>query len=293
MDSGAALTRFNLKPDVNQVFQLISPQRETVEPSKTANRIFAILFFIAFAVVWLKTAFTIPLLQKTHWPETFLVIFATASVLSSLARVLSFQNVLFAACVVAVIGAIAQSLESLAGFWFGAPRYTDAAGFRIFGVLPWATPLVWVITIFSSRGTARQILRCRVGTAFYGFWIVGLTIALSLALLFGIEIFAVGKNGFWFWREIHGTNGFQIPLTRVLVEFGTTLAASIALVPLLIYKKPAPRPDERQSFAIWFLLNLLFATSAFARQVPSAGIILTLIAIGVALFIRRSARIKN
>lgn len=278
---------------MNQVSQFIAPQRKTVESFKTANRIFAILFFIAFVVVWLKTIFAIPSLQKTHWPETFLVVFATISMLSSLARVLSFQNVLFAACVVAVIGAMAQSVESLAGFWFAAPQYTAAAGIRIFGVLPWAMPLVWVIAIFSSRGTARQILRHRVGTAFYGFWVIALMIALSLVLLLGIEIFAAGKNGFWFWPETQDANGFQIPLSHVLVEFGTTLIASFALVPLLIYKKPAPRPVERQSFAIWFFLNLLFATSAFARKFPSAGIAIMLIAIGAALLVFRGERDAN
>jgi uncharacterized membrane protein len=279
---------------VSRVSQFIAPQSETVESSKTANRIFAFLFFIALAVVWLKTAFAIPLLQKTHWPETFLVVLTTTSVLSSFARVLSWQNVLFAACVVAVIGATAQSIESLNGFWFAAPQYADAAGPRFFNVLPWAMPLVWVIVIFSSRGSARRILRQRVGLAFYGVWLIGLTIALSVALLFGIEIFAAGKNSFWFWRETYfGANGLHIPLTHALVEIGTTLVASIAIMPLLIYKKPAPRPDERQSFAIWFFLNLLFATSAFARQRPAMGIAISMIAIGAALLVRRGVRVEN
>jgi uncharacterized membrane protein len=248
--------------------------QSTASPLKVTwlIRLFHGAFLVAASLVWVQTVFPITGLGKSDWPEALLILTTTTSLLASLSRQLPFQNVFLGAIVIGLTGGVAQTIGILSGFPFASPAYTGEAGPRIFGVLPWAIPFIWVIAILASRGLARLILTSWRSTPFYGFWMMGLTALLSLMLDLGLEPFATRVHHYWMWR--HPKDSFTwygTPPANFVTWFLTSLAISALCTPLLINKKPVTPQPEYQPLIVGILLNLLFATGAFMRQLWMAA----------------------
>jgi len=117
------------------------------------------LALASFALVLATLLTSIRLPGKTGWPEAVLVLTATLATLLSLARQLPGQNVLLAAAIIGGIGGILHGVGAATAIPFGPFTCTESAGPRIFGVLAWPLPALWIIALLNSRGVARLILR--------------------------------------------------------------------------------------------------------------------------------------
>jgi uncharacterized membrane protein len=230
--------------------------------------------------------------DHSEWLPAALTIAAAAATLISLSRSLPWQSVLSAATMIGVIGGFVQAVGMLTGVPTGPFQYTTAAGPRFFGTLPWWIPVIWIIAVLNSRGTARLMLRSRRNTHNYGFWLIGVTIGLCLVFDFGLEMFATMIKGYCVWSP----SGFlparqTVPPIHFLIQAISVLAVLVVVTPLLINKKPVEFPPDCHPLLLWMLLNLVFLTGAFAGHFRlAAGLISGLMTLTGILAMRGAKR---
>jgi uncharacterized membrane protein len=259
-----------------------------VSPSPCAWAIDWVLmavFLAAFALVWWNTVSPIPALQDKSWPDALLLVAATSATLSSYSRTLPFQNVFWAAIVIGVVGTVASAIGVLTGFPFGSFIYTEAAGPRIFGVVPISVPMLWILLVFTSRGTARLVLGPWRQAGLYGIWMIGLTALLSLVLILGLDPFAGGLKHYWIWQS---AGSFWVwngtPVTSFLGYLAVTLVILTFVTPMLLNKKPGTEPTEFGTLGVWMILNILSATVAAQKQFWP-GFVVTIGCAAIVLFL--------
>ena len=204
------------------------------------------LFMAQFALVWIGLWLPHPPFAGAGWPMGLLLVLATATLLASFTRHLPGQNVMLASAIIALIGSAATELGARTGIPFGPFAYTDKIGQRLFDNLPWAMPLIWIVFILSSRGVARLTLRPWRSVRNYGFWVIGLTAALTVWLDFGLEPFASRVIGYWRWRPTQlASDWYGAPWINCLGWLVITLLILAFATPSLIHKKPVkPPPPE-------------------------------------------------
>jgi uncharacterized membrane protein len=250
------------------------------------------LFLLQFTLVWARLWLPWPLLGNARWPDGFLLVLTTATVIASLTRQLPGQNVMLASVIIAFIAGAAQSLGALTAIPFGPYVYTDRFGQQLFYPLPWAVPLVWIAVIFASRGVARLTLRPWRKTSTYGFRLIGLTTALVVLLDLGLEPFATRVKHYWFWNPTKlKFDWYGAPGVNFFGWAATTLLILAFATPSLINKKPMPQPPpDRAPLLVWLLVNLLFATGAAVNRLwPALGLICSY-SVVVTAFALRGAR---
>jgi len=256
------------------------------------HRALLVLFLLQFTLVWARLWLPGPLLGNARWPDGFLLVLMTATVIASLTRQLPGQNVMLASVIIAFIAGAVQSIGALTAIPFGPYVYTDRFGQQLFHPLPWAVPLMWIAVIFASRGVARLILRPWRNTQTYGFRLIGLTTALVVLLDLGLEPFATHVEHYWFWNPTKlNFNWYSAPGVNFLGWAATTLLILAFATPSLINKKPGPQPlPDFVPLVVWLLISLLFATGAAIHHLwPALGLICSY-SVVVIVFALRSAR---
>lgn len=232
------------------------------------------IFAAAFVLVAVMLFKPLKLPGAAGWPEAVLLVTGVACTITCATRRLPLQNVLLAAFIIAVLGGAVYTLGAMTGIPFGPFTFGNTIGAQLFKTLPWAVPLIWVLVILNSRGVARLILRPWRKVSGYGFWLIGVTAALTVLFDFALEPFASLVRHYWLWKHT------KIPLTWESVPVSNFLgwaavAALIALViaPALVNKQPGKRnvPDFHP-FAIWLGLILLFGTGCALRGLLGAAI---------------------
>jgi uncharacterized membrane protein len=223
--------------------------------------------------------------------DALLILCATASSISALARQLPLQSVLFAAFVTALIGGTAHGLSARTGLPFGPLTFGETAGPKLFNTVPWTVGMLWIIAIFNSRGVARLMLRPWRRMKTYGFWLMGLTAALALVFDFALEPFARAKH-LWLWlpTKIPVTWHGASPLSFLGWMFVSLLILAI-IMPYLIRKQPGSNsaPDYAP-LALWLGAVILFAVNSAQAGQPGA-LLVDIVAAGViSLFSWRGAR---
>ena len=216
-----------------------------------------ILFLLSWAVssVFLCLGLNSP--SERRWTEGPLVLSATLTSLLALGRRLPMQNVFMTALLIAFISAGIMSVATLSGIPFGPYRYLDQVGERIFNVLPWSLPLIWIVIIINGRGVARLIMRPWRKTNYYGFWVIGLTSALAVILDLGLEPFAVFVKDYWIWEVPKSVpDWYTAPWVNFLGWFVTALAILAFATPWLINKQPIKVPIDYHPLIVWWLINL-------------------------------------
>lgn len=217
------------------------------------------LFLVLFA--WVLASLWLPATARSlgDWPTALLLILATATTLVSMTRQLPGQNVALVSVLMVLLASGAVTLGALTGIPFGFFSYTANAGPRLLPPLPWSVPLLWLVILLTSRGTARLILRPWRNLPIYGFWLIGLTTLLVLLTDLNLEVYATQVKHYWAWGPTrlpllwHG-----VPPSNFLGWTVTTLLILIFVTPALINKKPVTFPPDYQPLAVWFLLNGLF-----------------------------------
>jgi len=209
--------------------------------------------------------FGVNLAANAAWPEGCLLFFAAGWVVTSLARQLPLQNVLLACCIIGGISSLAMVFNHYTMIPFG-PIVLSPRVPLMFNSLPLFSPLVWIVAILSSRGVARLALRSWRQGAHYGYWLFGVTVALTLAFDLGLEFFAAHKLGFWTWLPTRiPISWFGTPLTNV---FGWALVTILSLAfatPTLINKKPVRFPPDYDPLVVWVAAMLTFVIAGLIR----------------------------
>jgi uncharacterized membrane protein len=248
-------------------------------------------FLLAAAFVFELVTFFAPV-NFSNWPEAVLILLATFSTIASLTRQLPLQNVLLAAFVIAFIGGGAHAVGALTGIPFGPFTFGDNAGPEIFKTLPWAMPLLWVVVVLNSRGTARLILRPWRKTKTYGFWVIGLAAILAALFALALEPFAARVKHYWIWTPTKfPVAWYGAPLVDFLAWALVTLLMLTFVTPTLINKQP--RKKGLRNFdppAVWLGGISLFAAAAAQRGLWPAVAMDTAIGVITAIFAVRGAR---
>jgi uncharacterized membrane protein len=221
--------------------------------------LFAALLAITFALVLAENGLTFNLPGKPGWPEAMLILLAATGTITALARQLPLQNVLLAAFVIALLGGAAHALGVMVGIPFGPFLFGPDAGPQLFNTLPWAMPLIWVVAVLNSRGVARLILRPWRKIRSYGFWLIGLTAALTMLFDLAFDPFASRVKHYWLWMPTKFPVAWQgAPLVNFL-SWAVVVLMMLALVtPVLINKNPVRRMPDFHPLAVWLGAILLF-----------------------------------
>ena len=223
--------------------------------------------------------------------DALLLLLATAGSISTLARQLPLQSVLFAAFIIALIGGAAHGLSARTGLPFGPLSFGETSGPQLFNTVPLTVPLLWIVAIFNSRGVARLMLRPWRRVKTYGFLLMGLATALALAFDLALEPFARVKH-LWLWQPTkipvtwHGAS----PLSFLGWAFVSVLILAI-IMPYLIRKQPGnPSAPDFAPLTLWLGAIVLFAVNS-AQAGQWAVVILDTVTAGVVLlFSWRGAR---
>ena len=232
------------------------------------------------------------LFLDSTWTAALFLLLAFAATALALARTLPGQNVLAASVFIALIASVAEIINIKTSIPFGARTYTDELGWRIFGILPWAMPLVWVVAILNSRGVARLILRPWRKTRSYGFWVIGFTCLFTVIFDFNLEPCASAANSWWIWRMPASVPAWQTaPWVNFLGWAVVTLLILAFTTPWLINKQRArSSPPDYHPLGLWLLLNLLPGIGDAAHHLWLPAILCATLAAIVTIFALRGAR---
>lgn len=221
-----------------------------------------------------------------------IVAFAAVGSIMALARQLPVTNVLAAAAIAAVMGGMAHGLSAWSGIPFGPVTFSEAAGPKLFNIVPWTLPLLWIVAVLNSRGVARVVLRPWRKVKTYGLWLLTLSAVLALAFDVALEPFAAQVKHFWLWQPT------RLPITwhgASLMDFlGWLFVSALILafaMPFLIRKQPGSRSTtDYAPLALWFGAMGLFAIGTAEVALWSAVIVDSILAVCVAVFCWRGAR---
>jgi uncharacterized membrane protein len=159
----------------------------------------------------------------------------------------------------------------IVGVKFGTPfgrfYYTGDAGARLFGLLPWTVPLMWVVVTLNSRGTARLILRPWRASPNIGLWTLALGCGLMVLFDMALEPYAKA-NHFWVWQTPKIVPAWHgVPWTNYSGWLITGLLLLTCATPWLIDKRRLKDPPaDYYPAVIWTLLFLFLAASDATRH---------------------------
>ena len=196
-----------------------------------------------------------------------LLIFAFVTTLLWMGRSLPAQNVISVAVILAALAGIMEIVGAKFGTPFGRFSFTDIAGTRLFGLLPWTVPLMWVVVTLNSRGTARLILRPWRASPNIGLWTLALACALMVLLDAALELYAKA-NRYWVWQTPKIVPAWQgVPWTNYFGWIITGLLLLTCVMPWLIDKKRLKDPPtDYYPAVIWLVLFLFLAASDAAHH---------------------------
>jgi uncharacterized membrane protein len=241
------------------------------------------------AAAFLSTFAAVAAKSDSGWPEASLLVLATISTIIALARQLPLQNVLLAALVTALIGGAAHALGATTEIPFGPFTFGPDIGPQLFKTLPWAMPLLWVAVILNSRGVGRLILRPWRKTRAYGFWLIGLTTALTVVFNLAFDPFAARVKHYWIWTPTKFPLTWQGAPPTDFIAWGTVALLILAFItPALINKQLSRRSSpDFHPLAVWLGAILLFGTAASLRGLwPSVGADAIIFAVAAVFAIR-------
>jgi uncharacterized membrane protein len=232
------------------------------------------LFALLFLLVMCAEITGTPAFAKNGKTLSGLLMLATATTLAALTLRLPGQNVILASAIISAIASAAYTLNGLTSIPFGPCIYTPTIDFEMFHRLPWMIPFVWVVVLLNARGVGKLMLRPWRKVRTYGFWLMGVTVALAVLFDLGMEPFASAKQ-LWLWEPTRaGLFWYGAPWIN-FVAWAMVAGITMAFVtPTLINKKPEKRGRDYHPLYIWFGLNLLLlVTAAMNHQWPAAAVI--------------------
>jgi hypothetical protein len=279
------------------------PQAESENPPESsvdlAERLRSVLLVVVsglallmFVVVVLTLVTALQLPGKPGWAEAVLLCLTATATIISLTERLPIQQVLLAAVVIAGIGGLAHALTTTTAIPFGPMQFLNV-GPKLFGYLAWPMPVIWVIAVLNSRGVARLILRPWRKLRSYGFWLLGITAALTVLFDLALEPFASQVGKFWMWLPTKlPIRWFDAPITNLVGWVVVALLVLAFATPCLINKEKRPRVStpNYHPLIVWLLSMALFGIGAFSSGIWLAGAYAAGIGLLVGTFALRGAR---
>jgi uncharacterized membrane protein len=233
-----------------------------------------LLFAGVFVLVVVMLFKPLKLPGDPGWPELVLLVSGLACTITALAQRLPLQNVLLAVFIIAVIGGALHALGAITGIPFGPFTFSENIGPEMFQTLPWAVPAIWVLAVLNSRGVARLILRPWRKLNVYGFWLMGMTAALTLLFDFALEPFASRVKNYWLWTPTKFPVSWQgVPVSNFLAWAAVSVLLAVVIAPALINKQPGKKniPDFHP-FALWLGAVLLCGAACAQQGLLSAAV---------------------
>lgn len=234
----------------------LPPAGTTVKPAWPQQLLLALTLVAGIASLFAPAKQSAPV-------DAFLLAVAAGASIAILARQLPLQSVLFAAFIIALIGGAAHGLSARTGLPFGPLTFGETSGPQLFYSVPWTLPLIWIVAVFNSRGTARLVLRPWRKMKNYGFLLLVVTAVLALAFDFALEPFAAAKH-LWRWHptKIAVTWSGASPLS-LLGWACVTLIILAFIMPYLIRKQPGGGSSPVLApWAVWLGAMVLFGINA-------------------------------
>jgi uncharacterized membrane protein len=257
------------------------------------TRVTGIGLLICFGLVLASGVRGQPLPGPTGWAEALLLVLATVATLVGITRTQPATRVGIAAVLIAAIGSLAHGLGAATSIPFGPFSYGDSIGPRLFGVLAWPVPFLWLVVTLNARGVARMMLRPWRKTRRYGFWVIGVATVLTMLFQLGLDPLVSRVNGYWIWLPTkfaftwHG-----MPWTNLL-GWGLAALVGFAFATPFLVNQEARRPKRSpnyQPLITWVLALIWFGAVAARHQLWSALIACLLLAMVSSLFALRGAR---
>lgn len=201
-----------------------------------------------------------------RWAEGLLIVWSAIANIAILGRRLPLQNIVMCSVIIAFISSVITAIEVITGLPFGPVTYSEVFGEKIFSVLTWPVPFLWVMVVINGRGVARLIMRPWRKTNYYGYWVIGLTCLLAVLLDLSLEPFAVSSR-YWSWQTPAWVwTWYSAPWVNFLGWFITALAALAFAMPWLINKQPIKQPMDYQPLILWLLMNAWLITGNARHQ---------------------------
>jgi hypothetical protein len=247
------------------------------------------LFLAQFALVCARVCLPHPLLGDAWWPEGLLLLLAAGGTLAAQARQAPGQNVVLASIIILALAGMALAVAARTAIPLGPITGPGRSASQILRWLPWAAAL-WLLTLLTSRGVARLILRPWRTSFTYGFQVIGLTVLLFVLFNLAFQPLASSVEHCWSWQGGGPAGDWRgRPCIRLGAQAVTVLFILIVATPPLIDKRRVSVPPETYPLMIWVLVNLLFAIAAITRHLSSAAALACSSAVVVTLLGMRGA----
>src|SRR5262249_10195172 len=139
---------------------------------------------------------------------TLLLAAAMIFTVISAARLLPLQNVLSAMTLIAALSSLFEFISIKPAAPFGPPSWQDNLVPRLFHLVPWPLPFIWVVNVMTSRGFTRFLLHSFRHLTYYGFLTLGCTTLLVTIFNTALDHF-VKINPLWIFPDIQSAPPFN------------------------------------------------------------------------------------
>jgi len=238
-------------------------RRRGARQSAQAQALQAPVFLLFFCSILVVAGLTLgDLHPPAPWGdlEGLLYVFAGLAAVLGLGSRLPSQNLLAVGFVVAGVGALTWLLSARLGIPLGRYQQSEVFGPRVFGLLGWPVPFLWVAIVLGSRGAAKLALRPWRRAGFYGWILLAASVVLVLCQVAALEPFAIKARGYWQWtppgRESSGWYG--LPWVSFAGYAILALVSLLCATPWLIVKRPTPSTTPTHALRLYLCLNALF-----------------------------------
>ena len=214
----------------------------------------ALLVFLLLVVAdAVRTWLRLPWPAAWTWLSVAPWALAALTLSIGLARRLPVQNVVAVAALAGLLGFGLEALNAATNIPFGHRQMADRAGAQVLGVA-WFQPFLWISLAMAGRGVARLMLRPWRKLSYYGFWVMGTAIVLTLVMALAYE--AAGGAGGWWWRENRPGvwAWYGAPLASVFGWLVTTLLIYGFTTPWFLNKQPVKQPTDWHPLVVWEIL---------------------------------------
>jgi uncharacterized membrane protein len=240
----------------------LSQTRIETEPEGNLRRESLIAFVGAGALSFILLLLRI----QSGWVDAFFLLASAVTTLIGLGKRLPIQNVAAATIIIITGSALAYAINAWTGIPFGPVKFSPEVQPQFLGGVPWFIPLLWATLILTGRGVARLVARPRRKGGYYGFYVIGLTVALLLLTQLALEPYGQTVRGYWSWKiGPRVWNWYGTPWSHFL---GCAVAGLLILVigtPWFINKQPVKLSPDFHPLAVWGVL-MVYLIAAAARE---------------------------
>jgi uncharacterized membrane protein len=233
--------------------------RQSLQAQALQTPLFVLFVCLSIAVAGLT-------LTGTHLPapwgelEGLLFVFAGLSAVAGLGHRLPTQNLIAVGLAIAGLGGLTWLLSARLGFPLGHYQQSEAFGPRVFGLLGWPVPFLWLAIVLGSRGAAKLALRPWRRARPYGWLLLATSTLLVLAQVAALEPFAIKVREYWQWTTPGqaASGWYGLPWGSFAGYAILGLATLLCATPWMIVKRPSPSTTPSHALKLYLCLNALF-----------------------------------